>query len=84
MNNLASKTSLTRKMWSKIYSKCMMSKPKAQLSKLYQNVYSIASKKNWVLFDQKCGKKNGSQMKNFQSIVNTLMRGHICSFLQVR
>ena len=28
--------------------------------------------------------KNGSQLKSFQSNVNTLMGGHICSFLQVR
>jgi len=28
--------------------------------------------------------KNGSQIKSFQSNVNTLVGGHICSFLLVR
>ena len=51
------------------------------LSKLYQNVYGITSQKFKYLIKSV---KNGSQMKSFQSIVNTLVRGHICSFLQVK
>ena len=38
--------------------------------------------KNLSCFNQKY--VNGSKTKSFQSIVITLVRGHICSFLQVR
>ena len=63
-----------------------MPKPKAYLSKkkkkIHQKVHGIVSQE----FDLYLIKsmKIGSQMKSFQSIVNTLVRGHICSFLQVR
>ena len=57
----------------------MVPKPKAQLSKLSQNFYGIASQKIRVVFDQSM--KNGSQMKSFQFSVITLVRGHICLFL---
>ena len=59
-----------------------MPKPNAQLSKFFQNVYGITSKK-FELFLIK-NMKNGNQMKSFQSIVITLVRGYICSFLQAR
>ena len=52
------------------------------LSKLYQNVYGITSQKFELFFIKSV--KNGSQIKSFQSVVNTLVRGHICSFLQVK
>ena len=79
---IASKTSLTRKRWSKYVLKCMVPKPKAYLSKIYQKVHGIVSQK--FELDLIKSMKNGSQMKNFQSHVNKLVRGHISSFLQVR
>ena len=64
---------------------CMMPKPKAYLSKKYKKFHDIASqkKKKKDLYRSK-SMKNGSQMKSFQSNVNTLVGGHICSFLLVR
>ena len=60
----------------------MVPKPKAQLSKFYQNVYDNAFQKIELYLIKSM--KIGSQMKSFQSIVNTLVKGHICLFLQVR
>ena len=68
---------------------CMMPKPKAYLSKKYKKFHDITSqkkkkkeKKKKDLYRSK-SMKNGSQMKSFQSNVNTLVGGHICSFLLV-
>ena len=69
-------------MWSKYVLKCMVLKKKAQLSKIHQKFYGIASQKFELYLIKSM--KNESQMKSFQSIVNTLVRAHICSFLQVR
>ena len=52
------------------------------LSKLYKNIYGIASQKFELFLN--LSMKNRSQMKSFQSIVITLVRGHICSLLQVK
>ena len=78
---LASKTSLTRKRWSIYVLKCLVPKPKAYLSKISKSSWHCFSK-IWLCLIKSM--KNGSQMKSFQSNVNTLVRGHICSFLQVR
>ena len=43
--SLTSKTSLTRKRWSKMYSKCMMPKPKAYSSKIYKKFHGIVAQK---------------------------------------
>ena len=50
---LALKTSLTRKRWSNLYSKCMMPKPKAYYSKKYEKFHGIIAKKNWVVLIKK-------------------------------
>ena len=64
----------------------MVPKPMAYLSqkkkKIHQKVHGIVSQEFELYLIKSM--KNGSQMKSFQSIVNTLVRGHICSFLQVR
>ena len=80
--SLSSKTSLTRKMWTKLYSKCIMPKQKAYSSKIYKKYHGIATQKLSCTWSK--SKKNGSQIKSFQSNVNTLVGGHICSFLLVR
>ena len=66
----------------KIVFNCIMPKPKADSSKIYIKYHGIASQKI-DLYRSKC-MKNGSQMKSFQSNVNTLVGGHIFSFLLVR
>ena len=60
----------------------MVPKPKAYLSKIYQKVHGIISPGFGLYLIKSL--KNGSQMESFQSYVNTLVKGHICSFLQVR
>ena len=60
----------------------MMPKPKAYSSKKYKKFHDITSQKLSCI--DKKNMKNGSQIKRFQLNVNTLVRGHICSFLQVR
>ena len=60
----------------------MVPKPKAYLTKIHQKVHSITSQKFELYLIKSM--KNGSQMKNFQSNVITLVSGHKCSFLQVR
>ena len=62
--------------------KCMVPKPKAYLSKIHQKVHVIVSQEFELYLIKSM--KNGIQIKSFQSFVNTLVRGHICSFLQVR
>ena len=71
MNNLASKTSLTRKMWSKIYSKCMMSKPKAYSSKIYQNFHGIIAQKLSCIHKKKYKKWKPNEKLSIN--VNTLV-----------
>ena len=80
--SFASKTSLIRKRWSKFVLKCIVPKSKAYLSKKYQKVHGFVSQEFELYLIKNM--KNGSQMKSFQSIVNTLVKGHLCSFLQVR
>ena len=60
----------------------MVPKPKAYSSKKYQKFYGIVSQEFELYLIKSM--KNGSQIKKFQSNVNTLIRGHICSFQQVR
>ena len=60
----------------------MMPDSKAYSSKKYKKFHGIASQKI-ELYKTK-SMKNGSQMKSFQSNVNTLVGSHICSFLLVR
>ena len=60
----------------------MVPKPKAQLLKLFQNVYGITSQK--FEFSLIKSMQNGRKIKSFQSIVITLVKDHICLFLQVR
>ena len=62
--------------------KCIVPKPKAYLSKIHKKVHVIVSQEFELYLIKSM--KNGSQIKSFQSFVNTLVRGHICSFLQVR
>ena len=61
----------------------MMPKPNAYFAKDISKVHGIVSQKFKLFFFIK-SMKNGSQMKSFQSNVNTLVGGHICSFLQMR
>ena len=60
----------------------MMPKQKAYSSMIYQKVHGIVSQEFELYLIKSM--KDESQMKNFQSNVNTLVMGHICSFLQVR
>ena len=52
-------------MWSKYLLKCMVPKPKAYLSKKYQKVHDIVSRKFELYLIKSM--KYGSQMKSFQS-----------------
>ena len=56
-----------------MYSKCVMPKPKSYSSKKYKKFHGIASQKLSCIWSKSM--KNGSQMKNFQSNVNTLVGG---------
>ena len=66
---IASKTSLTMKMWNKMYSKYMMPNPKAFSSKKYKKFHGIIAQKLSCI-DQKVWKKESkwkvfSQCKHF-------------------
>ena len=50
-----------------MYSKCMIPKSKAYSSKKYKKIHGIDAQKLSCI-DQKYGKKNGSQMKSYQSM----------------
>ena len=65
----------------KMYSRCMMPKPKVYYSKKYKKFHGIVAQK------LSCNKKKYEKWKTNEKlsiIVNTLVRGHICSFLLVR
>ena len=64
-----------------MYSNCMIPKPKAYSSKKYKKVHGIVAQK-LSFIDQKYEKWKPNEKLLIN--VNTLVRGHICSFLLVR
>ena len=89
--SLASKTSLTRKRWSKIYSKCIMPKPKAYSSKKYQKFHGIVAQKlscidkkvwkmetKWIAFNLCKHFNEGSYMFISTSEIGLLTSCYLC------